>query len=58
MIVRFLKTPKGEKEYCTKCHKEVKLIKINKKQWVKGSRAYGDSHITGCCNDRIYFAVK
>ena len=58
MRINFIKSVKGEKEYCSKCHKEVKALKVNKSQWIKGSPNYGNSHNSACCNASIYFAVK
>jgi len=58
MNIRFIKSVKGEKEFCSKCNQEVKAVKTNRSQWVKGSSAYGNSHISSCCEARMYFAVK
>lgn len=50
IYVSFLKSPKGEKQCCEKCKKEViSLIASNKYK--------GYSHISSCCHAKTYFLV-
>lgn len=51
MEIRFIKTPKGEKQYCCKCNQEVKALK-------QSNKYKGYSHISVCCEAKTYFAVK
>lgn len=56
--LRFIVSNPKEKLTCLKCKKEVKIIAVNKGQWVKGNIAFGDSHISGCCKFKMRDIIK
>jgi hypothetical protein len=51
--ITFVKSPKDEKQYCIKCHQEVRSLQRSNKYMKQGY-----SHVSLCCKAKTYFAVK
>lgn len=50
MNISIIRSPKGEKQYCEKCNREVKALK-------RSNKYKGYSHVSDCCNAKTYFSL-